>query len=236
MPIYYAIYTYVSEAESYWWPLNREVGIQFARSLIWAVTIGYTLPTVLMIWPWKDPYTIQNFEALWQVSPMLVPLICNILGYIYAKRHTLKHMSPKAEQAFPDVPHLQSLYIVTGALGLVLHVYCIAIILCSPDISFKSVFWPDFSAQPKTLGDGLRSLFLADFWGFYVATYAWLCMAVWDLKRMGRTSVDVWKTSALIALGCFIFGPGSTISAVWYWREGILAKTHFAPVQTLNTW
>ncbi|KAH7385692.1 FAD-binding domain-containing protein [Pyrenochaeta sp. MPI-SDFR-AT-0127] len=227
MPIYYAIYTYVSEAEYYWWPLHREVRIQYASTLIWAVVIGYALPTLLMFLPWKDPYTIQNFETLWQPSPMFVPLICSAAGFIYARAFNLTPTPLKAKQTFPDIPHLQRLYITTGILGFLLHVYCLSKIISSPNMSLVSVFWPDFSSQPKVLGEGLRSLFLADFWGFYVATYAWLCMAVYDLKRVGRTDVDVGRSSVLIALGNFVVGPGATMSAVWYWRENALAKTCF---------
>ncbi|KAH6871228.1 FAD-binding domain-containing protein [Thelonectria olida] len=227
MPIYYAAYTYISEPEPYWWPLSREVPIQFAASLKWAIGIGYILPTILMFLPWNDPYTVQDFESLWQPSPMFVPLICGILGYIYARRHSLALVPRNAKLAFPDIPHLQNLYVVTGALGLLLHAYCFTRILSSPDLSLTSVFWPDFTAQPKEFGEGLRSIFLSDFWGFHAATYAWLCMAVWDLKRMGRTSVDIGKAAALIAFGSFIIGPGATMSAVWYWREGVMAQTCF---------
>jgi hypothetical protein len=190
--------------------------------------IGYTLPTILMFLPWKTPYTIQIFESLWQPSPMFVPLLCSILGYFYVRRHNIVYVPRKAKQIFPDVQHLKNLYVITGTLGLMLHVYCLANILSSSDISLKSVFWPDFTTQPKAFGEGLRSLFLADFWGFYVASYAWLCMAVWDLKRMGRTAVDVGKASVLIALSSIIIGPGATMSAVWYWRENALARTSFA--------
>ncbi|TVY36536.1 FAD-dependent monooxygenase [Lachnellula subtilissima] len=228
MPIYYAVYTYISEPETYWWPLNREVPIQSAISLIWAVMIGYTLPTILMFLPWKDPNTVQNFEALWQLSPMLVPLLCTILGKIYVKKNNIVRVPRQAKQAFPDIPHLKRLYVVSGALGLLLHVYCFAKIRSSPYLSLTSVFWPDFTAQSRGLGEGLRALFLADFWGFEVATYGWLCMAVWDVKRMGRTTTDIGKAMVLIALGTLIVGPGATMSAVWYWRENALAKTSFA--------
>ncbi|TVY17126.1 FAD-dependent monooxygenase andE [Lachnellula arida] len=228
MPIYYAVYTYISEQETYWWPLNREVPFQSAISLIWAVMIGYTLPTILMFIPWKDPNTVQNFEALWQLSPMLVPLLCSTLGKIYARKQNLVQVPRQARQAFPDIPHLKRLYVVTGALGFLLHVYSFAKIASSPQLSLTSVFWPDFTAQSKELGEGLRSLFLADFWGFEAATYGWLCMAVWDVKRVGRTTVDIGKAMVLIALGTLIVGPGATMSAVWYWREGALAKTSFA--------
>jgi hypothetical protein len=227
MPIYYAAYTFISDSEPYWWPLTREVPIQFAASLKWAVGIGYVVPTILMFLPWKDPSTIQNFEALWQPSPMFVPLICTVLGYVYAKKNNLTQVTRKANEVFPDLAHLKQLYIITGGLGFLLHVYCLGKIASSPNMSLASVFWPDYSAQPKEFGEGLRTIFLSDFWGFEIATYGWLCMAVWDLKRVGRTSVDVGKVAALIALGCFIIGPGATLSAVWYWREGLLAQTCF---------
>lgn len=189
---------------------------------------GYTLPTILMFLPWKDAHTVQDFEALWQVCPMFVPLICNALGYCYARRHNLRPIIPTAKQAFPDVAHLKRLYFISGTLGLILHVYCLVKISLSSGMSLGSVFWPDLSAQPKTLGEGLRAVFLTDFWGFHVATYVWLCMAVWDVKRMGRTVNDIGKASILIALSSFIIGPGATMSAVWYWRESALAKTSFA--------
>lgn len=227
MPIYYAVYTFISEPETYWWPLNREVRIQFADSLLWANLIGYIIPTTLMFVPWKDPFTIQNVEAFWQISPMLVPLICSTLGHFYAKRNNLKQTQRKAKQTFPDLAPLKRLYMITGTLGLLLHVYCLGKIASSSKITFKSVFWPDFSTQAKPFGEGLRQVFLADFWGFYAATYGWLCMAIWDLKRMGRTRVNIRKVSALIALSSFVIGPGATMSVVWYWREITLSKTTF---------
>lgn len=230
MPVYYAVYTYMSEPETYWWPLNREVKIQHAQSLIWAIIIGYTLPTIFLFVPWGNAVTIQNFAALWQISPMLVPLICSILGSSYAKLHNLKPVSRRANEVFPDLVHLKRLYIVTGVLGLVLHAYCITRITSSSDMSLKSVFWPDFSVQRRPFGQGLQVLFLTDFWGFYIASHAWLCMAVYDVKRMGRTTVALGKACALITLSAFIIGPGATMSAVWYWREKALAKTSFAKV------
>lgn len=190
--------------------------------------IGYVLPTILMFIPWKDPNLVQNFEALWHFSPMFVPILCSLFGYLYVKRQNLVSVSREAKEPFPDVPHLQTLYIVTGALGLALHVYCVTIILTTPDIGLVSIFWPDFSPQPKALGEGLRALFMADFWGFEFATYVWLCMVVWDVKRMGRTTVGIGKACALIALGALIIGPGATMSTVWYCRESALAKTSFA--------
>ncbi|KAL4810805.1 hypothetical protein BDV18DRAFT_155418 [Aspergillus unguis] len=225
MPMYYAVYTIISEPDTYWWPLNREV--LYAGSMNWAVHFGYTLPTILMFTPWKSPFAVQGCEALWQVSPMLVAPLCMFFGRYFSHTQKSVQRSRRATEAFPDIFPLKKLYVVTGTLGVLLHGYCIASILTSPSATLASVFWPDFSMEEKTLSEGMRAIFLADFWGFHVATYGWLCMAVWDLKRVGRTSADVGKAAALIALGCLAIGPGATMSAVWHWRETRLAKTSF---------
>lgn len=229
MPIFYAVYTFVSDPETYWWPLNREVMIPWASSMLWANMIGYVLPTVLMFYPWSDPNLVQNFEVLWQVSPMLVPLFCNVLGYFYGKRNPNWAKTPKrADTPFPDVVHLKQVYLVAGLLGFALHVYCLVSIVASPSISLASVFAPDFSATPKPLGEGLRAIFLIDFYGLELASFAWSVQAVWDLRRVGRTTVDVATAAGLIALANIVAGPGAALSAVWYWRETLLAKTSFS--------
>lgn len=230
MPIYYAAYTLVSNVETYWWPLNREVPMHYATSLLWAIIVGYALPTVLMFMPWKDPNTIQNFEALWQPSPMFVPALCLLGAFIYNRHNPSKgHSFHKAMDEFRDVPKLRTIYVVTGLSGVALHWYVITKIVTSPDptLTLSSVFWPDWSATPKELGEGIRALFMADFWGFYIASYVWCVAAVWDLKRMGRASLDVGKASVAILLANFAIGPGAAMSAVWYLRENAMAKTSF---------
>lgn len=227
MPIYYAIYTFISEPETYWWPLHREVPLQYAATLKWAL-LGYVLPTVLMFYPWASPERIQNFESLWQPSPMFVPLLCGLFGSLYAARHKIKHTQRVAHETFPDIAHLDTLYLGSAVLGFLLHIWMLVRISRASDMTFSSVFWPDFSPQPKELGEGLRALFMADFWGFHVATFGWLCMAVWDLKRVGRSNVSLANAVALILAGNFVIGPGTTMSLVWYWREKAMARTQFA--------
>jgi hypothetical protein len=180
-----------------------------------------------MFIPWTSPDAMQNFAALWQVSPMLVPIFCSVFGYYYRTANGLPRCQRTANETPQDLPHLKNLYLVTGLSGLVFHFFCISKIVLSRQVSLTSVFWPDFSAEAKPFGEGLRAIFMTDFWGFYVATYVWLCMAVWDVKRVGRSTVNVRKAAALIALGHLVVGPGAVMSAVWYWRELALAKTRF---------
>jgi hypothetical protein len=233
MPLYYAAYTFISAPESYCWPLNREVPIQHADSMIWAVMIGYTLPTIILFVPWKDPFTLQNIEACWQLSPMLVLLLCTIFAYFHPfQRSKVAQQPRKANEIPPDIEPLRRLYVVTGILGVLFHVYCVVRACYDPELTLSGVFWPDFVTQEKTLGEGVKFMFLIDVWALEVATYVWSCQAVWDLKRVGRSDADIPKTAALIAVSTVVLGPGATLCAVWHWRETQLAKTSFATAPT----
>ncbi|CAG9986543.1 unnamed protein product [Clonostachys byssicola] len=226
MPIYYASYTLVSEPETYWWPLNRVVPIEYAVSVVWA-QLGYIVPTILMFYPWNNPTLQQSFEALWQPSPFVAPLLCAVLGYLCSKMDSSKVVPRKLNDAFKDLLYLKFLYGSMASIGVFQHVYFLVKIRFSTEMTLSSVFWPDFSPEPKELGEGLRQLFLADFWGFQIGTYGWLCMAIWDIKRVGRTNVHIGKAIALITLGSLAIGPGATLCLVWYWRECAMAKTTF---------
>uniref|UniRef100_A0A0B7KJ93 FAD-binding domain-containing protein n=1 Tax=Bionectria ochroleuca TaxID=29856 RepID=A0A0B7KJ93_BIOOC len=150
------------------------------------------------------------------------------LNYGTLSRNNTKIAPRKVNKAFEDLPYLKFLYGAMASIGVLQHVYILAKIWFSTEMTLSSVFWPDFSPEPKELGEGLRQLFLADFWGFHIGTYGWLCMAVWDIKRVGRTNVHIGKAITLITLGSLVIGPGATMCLVWYWRECAMAKTTFA--------
>ncbi|KAI0136167.1 FAD-binding domain-containing protein [Xylariales sp. AK1849] len=232
MPLYYVAYTWISDSEPYWWALSRVVPTYAAKALLPANLIGYILPTVLMFIPWKSPVTMQSFEALWQVAPMLVAPLIGIMSAFYG---WLKPLTPEekrpqtASSEAADMPYIRRLYIIIFAMGAILHWYVLSKLMSStdPDLTVASVFIPDFSATPKTLGQGMRNVFMADLIGFYAASYVWCCSAIWDLRRVGRTQADVGKASIVILGLNLIVGPGAAMSATWYWREKAMARTLF---------
>lgn len=233
MPVYYAVYSLVSESSSYWWPLNRGIPVHHAESMIWAVMIGYALPTAVLFVPYKDPFILQNVESFWQISPMLVPLLCTFFAQVHRSRRVEDVQKPQqVNDPPPDLKPLKQLYIITGTLGLLFHVYCVLKVIRDTGMTISSVFWPDFVTQKKTLAEGVKFMFLIDLWALEVATYIWLCQAVWDLKRVGRTNANVAKAAGLIAVGTVFLGSGATICGVWYWREIKLAQRSFATAMT----
>ncbi len=67
-------------------------------------------------------------------------------------------------------------------------------------------------------------IFQVDFWIISAASLVWAYLAVWDLKRIGKTDVSLIQTTAAILLGSIVVGPAAAVTGVWYWREHIMAK------------
>ncbi|EXJ78155.1 hypothetical protein A1O3_09316 [Capronia epimyces CBS 606.96] len=232
MPFYYAVWTPYSDTDRYWWPVNREVPIQYAKVLLPANLLGYVLPTILMFVPWQDATLAQTFEAIWQPGPMLVPILAWLFAAVYRlfnPRSARDHQHHTATEEYQDIAYLKTIYVVIAVLGAALHVYIVGPLLLSsdPSFNFSTVFGLTFTPGPRELGEGLRLLFLADFLGFEAASVAWTCAAIWDLKRVGRTTVNVPKACLAVLAATVLVGPGAAMSIVWYWRETAMAKTQF---------
>ena len=228
MPLYFAIYTALSNKDTYWWPLSREVPLHYAQSILPAVIFGYVVPTLGMFWKWSNPLVAQGFTAFWQPSPAYVQVLIVLLAYSYQYiRPVAAHQYRKAHAELPDMRYLKQVYAITFFLGLILHVAVVfgLLLTSDPHLSLSSVFKPDWSAVEQTPGEGLRNLWLADFYGFFLASTIWTISAVWDIKRVGRTTVNVYNAAAGILLANILVGPGATMSGVWYWREIAMAVT-----------
>ncbi|PQE09701.1 FAD binding domain-containing protein [Rutstroemia sp. NJR-2017a BBW] len=225
MPFYYVAYTLFSNVESYWWPLSRLVPAHYVRVLLPAILIGYVIPTILAFMPWKDSTTVQNFGALWQFSPMFASLLTFLFSIIHKRVSPPKDsMTPFAAEQPKDLPYLKSIYLFAFLSGVALHFSVMSNILFSgnPELTLRSVF---LFSESESLGDGLRNQFAADFWALNIATYGWCVNAVWDIKRVGRTTVDVGKAAIVLLLANVMVGPGAALVGCWYWREMAMART-----------
>jgi hypothetical protein len=225
MPIWFAAYTWKSDSEHYWGPLSREIPLTYARFILPAVLIGYLLPTILMFWPWESLSTAQAMTAFWQPAPIVVQILVMIFAFLQGTRsssHTkAANLKPK------DLEYLRVIYSVAFALGVVLHVAVVYILATSsdPDLTFQAVFKPNWTIGRQTYGEGLRNLWLPDFYGLFVASTFFCCAAVWDLNRVGKTTVNTFKAYFVLLVATVLVGPGAMMIGCWYWRELAMAVT-----------
>ncbi|KAF7906736.1 hypothetical protein EAF00_001015 [Botryotinia globosa] len=223
-PIYYTAYTLFSNAEPYWWPLSRLIPAHYMKAILPCLVLCYILPTLLLILPLTLTLTL-TLSKYFPLLPPLTTLLTFLSSIILKKLSPPPTQTPTASHTPTDISPLRTLYLSTFILGLLLHISSLIYILCSPNplFSLPSIFLPTFSnASPSP---SLHTFFLINFWSFHLATYIWSCNAVWDIKRVGRTTIDVGKAAALLLLANVVVGPGAALVGCWYWREAQMART-----------
>jgi hypothetical protein len=128
-----------------------------------------------------------------------------------------------------DLRDLKLVYKVAFVVSAVLHMGTALVLLSKPTggITFEGAF---YFSNPKDwiLVEGLRNLWLADFWVFIFATWCFCVFSIWDLRRVGRATVPMGRAIAALTIATIFLGPGATVAAFWYWRELSMAKTSFS--------
>lgn len=124
--------------------------------------------------------------------------------------------------------HLKRLYTFSFGVSIVVHfgVLLKVVFSADPQLRFSRIFLLPRLDQSMSVVEGLHITWLVDFLVWTVATMAWYCLSVWDLKRVGLSAVPVQKATGAVALGSVLIGPGAVISACccWYRREKQMAK------------
>lgn len=229
IPLYYLFYTYTSSRPNYFAPSTRGLDISRARTLLASLLLGYLLPTILAFIPWPLPDDKQLFVAVWQPSPLFI----NALHLIFTSMDSFSHPvapTPKSDsrgKTMPsDMPFLNWIYGTSFVVSAIVHAGIMAICLTTTDerISLYRVFVPDQARGYTGLTEALLFIFQVDWWIIFLAGALSCVQAIWDLKVMGRSEMGVLTGLALVTVGCVVFGPGAVMSAVWWWREGVMVE------------
>lgn len=222
IPLYYLAYMRESARKDYWSAESRTVPTSYAKTLLPALTFGYMLPTVVMFLPFDLDIT-QGFIAFWQITPLVV----NMLSFNPAADHS--GTSAAAGNASPpqaDMKHLKNLYIISFAVSALAHISTLFVCFSSsdPQLSFTNAILLVPVSDHMSMSQALHYIFQVDFWIIFTAAVAGAYLAIWDLKRIGKTDISLFKTAANMALAVVLVGPGATVAGAWYIRERILAR------------
>jgi hypothetical protein len=232
-PIYFAVSTYISSPITYFAPSSRNLAPSTAKAILLAVLVGYVLPSMMLFLPLENaPVARQFFIALWQPVPVYVVILTEIFSRIIKHVEQSKSMTPSADSKLNlDLPSLQVLYAVTGCIAACFHFALLAGWIVSGGNFLAKVFIPvDSFGQVSSLADGIFIFFQNDFLLVAAASLLWCWSSMWDLYRMGISNVSIWAALAGLMLGSVAVGPGATVAAVWYWREGILSQRKFRSI------
>ncbi|KAH7195692.1 hypothetical protein DER44DRAFT_814375 [Fusarium oxysporum] len=118
MPLYYLIYTLISDVESYWWPLRRFVPLRHARHILNACVIAEAINIGPVLTDTCLPQWMEAAKSFW---PLLVPVLVTIFGSFGSYQTALgPNKALKAELKL-----LGSIYLAAGIFGALWHFFAI---------------------------------------------------------------------------------------------------------------
>lgn len=236
-PIYALFHSCLQETAVHY----RYVRPEIAKSLVPALTLGYVIPTALMLNPSANASTWQDWTFVWQLAPPLVPFLVKAFstGMRWWKKAGKTLIAEEKEQedvkqrfahyGDDDVNDLKSAYSYASILQASAHIATLAYSCSRPGLSFRKIFcslptpfaknWnsPNHAAEVATLFRYDMALAVGTF-------AAHNLYSIWQLRRDGyiRTR-DAAKAAIAVVFGQLVVGPGATWTGLWHWREGVVA-------------
>jgi hypothetical protein len=222
-------------------PYARGVPMEVAKAVLPALTLGYAIPTALMLASTPNTESWQDWTALWQFCPVFVPALTSLIstGLRWWKRRSEPKPTEKKSEipAYPDhkpaedMPVLRSAYAGVFAVQAATHMAVLAYSWSHPTISICNMFFgvpnplsPRWDL-PNTAAK-VNAFLKYDMLISCTAGVAGNLYSVWDLRRLGYVQTcDAIKAAVGVIVGQVVVGPGATWMGLSHWRERVLAET-----------
>ncbi|KAF4337463.1 zeaxanthin epoxidase chloroplastic [Fusarium beomiforme] len=216
---------------------NRSIDKEVVEAFVPGITLGYIIPTTLMLWPFKNKATWQRLTAIWQPFPVYVGLItAGVSTFLRSQRaRDTPQPKPSKESLGPrkrkaeTVSLLRSVYVVGTAATAILHLYTLYRIASSPDLSFSGVFgsirYLVSGTSPSDPSDKIYVLLQRDMFLNAVSVLANSFYRTLDLRRLGYiTTKEALTTSLAVLVAQPVLGPAATHIAFLGWREEMFLR------------
>lgn len=218
----------------------RFVKPDVVNSLVPALTLGYLVPSVLMVVP-SNVVAWQDWTALWQFAPPMVPILTSMFSAglrwwrNLGKHKTEKEKKQEAKEerlaiySDDDVAGLKSAYSYATLVQATSHIVTMAYIYTHPDLSLGKIFCGLPNPFEKNWNLPNRAAEVGIFFKYDMllsmgALAAHGLYSIWQLRRDGyvRTQAAVKATLAVV-FGNIVIGPGATLTSLWSWRESAIS-------------
>lgn len=226
--------------------------LEVAEAVLPATLLGYVLPaTLISLVPLtatgvsQSDFNIQTSVVYaFYLAPITVPVLTTVLSRLMqyvrrsaessrrgAKAAPEARQSPQTRKSSDVLRSLRAAYAVSFAIQAAEHLYTIARgVIQAPggQVSLASAVGSllTYSAVP---GQRYSSLSL-----HAGATLGFGLYTVWYLRRRGLVTNTETRRSAIgVLAGQVLFGPGATYAGLWWWREGVLAKSSNLGTRTI---
>ncbi|SCV58308.1 related to hydroxylase [Fusarium fujikuroi] len=215
---------------------DRHIDKEVVEASVPGITLGYIIPTALMLWPLKNKATWQMFTALWQPFPVCVSIITAGLSIFLRgqKVRDTQHKTSKESQCprkrkAETHSLLRSVYMVGTAATALVHIYTLYRTASSPSLSFSGVFgsirYIVSGASPSDPSDRIHVFLQRDMFLNAVSVLANSFYRTLTLRRLGYITSKEALTASLAALVAQpVLGPAATHIAFLGWREEMFMR------------
>ncbi|KAF5536396.1 zeaxanthin epoxidase chloroplastic [Fusarium mexicanum] len=219
--------------------IDRSIDKEVAESFVPGIALGYIIPTVLMLWPFKNKATWQRFTALWQPFPVYVGLITAGFSTVLRKKRIGNVATQPRLKTSEEISNgkreaetqslLRSVYAVGTAATAFVHMYTLYRTASSPSLSFSGVFgsirYLVSGASPSDPSDKIHVFLQRDMFLNAVSVLSNSIYRTLDLRRLGYiTSKEAWTTSLAVLVAQPVLGPAATHIAFVGWREEMFMR------------
>ncbi|KAF4972989.1 hypothetical protein FZEAL_9449 [Fusarium zealandicum] len=207
---------------------------EVASALIPAVTLGYILPTALMLCPFENKDTWQKFVALWQPFPIYVGLLTAGLSRLSRKGEATgaadqKRPQEKQREVKATQSTLRSVYMVGTAAATLFHLWAMYGIWSSSELSVTGVFGELCTllsgSQASNPGDNIFRFFQRDMLLNAASVLAHSIYRIVHLRSSGYITTREAATASLVTcVAQPVIGPAAAHVGFCGWREEIFMR------------
>lgn len=195
------------------------IRLSAVKSLLPALIIAYYLPTWAMFAA-PSLFDRQYINAIWQIFPVLVPLVQLPLLLVTS---TLSSFRPSSDGKRIGMGYLRLTIAIMTAMSSAVFLF---VRFSVPErSSLSDVFLPplDFASAVSSFEEAIARFLRYDEVFAMASCLIWVLLSFRDLSLYGM-SIPWFRLIAVLAVITIGLGPGAAFAVGWAWREEYLAS------------
>ena len=169
----------------------------------------------------SDPATVQGITAAFQFGPVVFVLFQKLLSFVLPRMRG----SCKREDDLIARWHVKLAYLISAVVCGVTHLYCLGSIALAgkgSSVSFSGVFLPNpgsvIPGSDTNLPAGSALFMHFDNLFISITCIFWAAFVL--KERFGGVEFRLTVAVFVLAVGCFVLGPGAILGAALYLSDG----------------